>query len=113
MSGKDIAAASAALTSNGGTDGTLTMASTAGFRVGSRCNLSSSGVTGVEVIVVEIVSGTVLRAAPITPAKNSYDQGQNYKLNALSYGSTTSWAAYTTAQTATLDASRQFIYNEV
>ncbi len=67
MAGKDIPAAGQVLTANGGSGGIITVTSTAGFQVGSRCNISSTAVAGVEVIVTEITDSTHLKARLTRP----------------------------------------------
>ena len=49
-----------ALSANGGSNGRLTFVSTSGFRKGARVLLKDDNTDAVELIVDEIVSGTVL-----------------------------------------------------
>lgn len=117
MAGKDLPAFGQALTANGSSAGILTVASTSGFRVGSRCNLSSTTVAGVEVIVTEVTDATHVKARLATPQKSNtstvlYGSDQNWKLNPVSYRLGNDFSAYLTADSARLDAAQQLIYNE-
>lgn len=112
MAGKDIAAAGAAFTANGGSDGTITVASTTPYRAKARAWVSSSGQPSKEVVITEVTDSTHLKVRLVTPPPASApDQAPAYALNALNYG-TSDMSAYTTAQTARIDMPPQFIYNE-
>jgi hypothetical protein len=112
MAGKDIAASGAVFTANGGTDGTITVASTTPFRAKARAWVSDANSPSVEVIITEITDSTHLKVRLVTPPPAaSPDQAPAYALNALNYG-TSDMSAYTTAQTARIDMPSQFIYNE-
>lgn len=111
MAGKDIAAAGAALTANGGSDGSVTVASTTPFRAKARAWLSDANSPSAEVVIVQIDSATVMRVRFATPAVAALGQGVAQVLNPLNYGFS-DVSAYTTAQTARIDMPAQFIYNE-
>lgn len=111
MAGKDIAQAGAVLTANGGTDGTLTVASTTPYRAKAHAWVSSTTTAGVEVVIVSIIDSTHMQVRLKTPPNTAPDQSPGYALNALNYGGS-NMSAYTTADTARVDMPSQFIYNE-
>lgn len=131
MAGKDVAAAGAAFTANGGTDGSITMTSTTPFRKGQKGWITSSGQPSLKVIITEITDATHLkvRAIPdqLTPLTAAQSAGvasaggvagpmntsnvRHLADFAPKYG-TTDISAYTLAQTARIDCEQQFIYDE-
>jgi hypothetical protein len=127
MAGRDVAAASAAFTANGGTDGSITMASTTAFRKNAKCWLTSSGQPSLKVIITEVTDATHLKVRSIpdqltlmTAAQIGSAPGgsggpvatvRHLGDFAPKYG-TTDISAYTLAQTAKIDQESQFIYDE-
>ena len=111
MAGKDILGAGAALTADGTSDGSITVASTTPFRETARAMLSDNDSPHREVIIVQIVSATVMKVRFVTPDPVAPDQAPRYALNPLNYGFS-DVSAYTVAQSARIDMPNQFIYNE-
>lgn len=118
MAGKDVAAFGAALTANGGTDGSLTFAATANFRKGRTGWLTDANSPAQKCLITEIVSATVIKVkfladqivigtgSPLTggTVRNLGDFAPNY--------GTSDCSNYTTAQSARFDMEPGFVYDE-
>ncbi len=97
MSGFTAPAKSAALSADGNANGYVTVASSAGFFVGTRVWLSSATQTSIECFVTELVTGGVIGLRDV--ASSGYGR--------------TDVSAFLVADAAKLDAPSQFIYGKV
>jgi len=110
MAGTEMAAIGALLTANGTAAGVVALATTAGWKVGTRAFISDDNSTHREVIVIEVTDATHLVVRFTSPVPNSPDQGPNLGYNGMNYG-VADVSGFTTALNARIDAWKQFVYN--
>lgn len=118
MAGKDVAAFGAALTANGGADGSLTFAATANFRKGRIGWLKDDNSPSQKCLITEITSGTVIKVKFLAdqlaiPSGATQAGGETRQLGAFApnYGGS-DCSNYTTAQNARFDMEPGFVYDE-
>lgn len=118
MAGKDVAAFGAALTANGGADGSLTFSATTNFRKGRTGWLTDANSPSQKCLITEIVSATVIKVKFVAdqlavPSGALQTGGETRQLGAFTpnYGGS-DCSAYTTAQSARFDMEPGFVYDE-